>query len=98
MALFKRTRDRVIHVRGLTWLSEDQIGDNQLEHAATLLTPRPDEPALVSTLLLPWHLRRQPATLGPLIPKAMAKGTLPTAMFFSAALRIGVAAGLAFDA
>jgi hypothetical protein len=39
-----------------SWLSKDQIHDEQIEHSARLLTPRPDEPSMVGTLLLPWHL------------------------------------------
>jgi hypothetical protein len=40
-----------------SWLSKDQIRDEQIEHSARLLTPRSDEPSMVGTQLLPWHLR-----------------------------------------
>jgi hypothetical protein len=56
-----KSKERLFHVRARTYVGRDQIADEQIEHSARLLTPRPDEPALISTSLLPFHLK-QPQT------------------------------------
>jgi hypothetical protein len=59
MHVARTSRDLVFHIRGVTFIGQDQIADAQIERSAQLLTPREDRPPMVSTLLLPLHLRRQ---------------------------------------
>jgi hypothetical protein len=52
-----KKNEKSFHIRAKTWVSDEQLADDQIAHSARLLTPRTDEPPMVSTLMLPYHLR-----------------------------------------